>query len=61
MGGGEMGVGESPAMPGSFHGIGSGLPLKKKVMPKKSPKKLAENKQWKKSFNKFNTAGGKRA
>ena len=56
-----MGVGESPAMPGSFHGIGSGLPLKKKVMPKKSPKKLAENKQWKKSFNKFNTAGGKRA
>ena len=60
MGGGEMGVGESPASPGSFHGISGGLPLKKKVMPKKSPAKLQANKKWKASFSKFNTAGGKR-
>lgn len=56
MGQGELGMGESPAMPGSFHALGpGGIPLKKKLAPKSDPKKLTMNKQWKKSFNKFAT------
>lgn len=51
-------VGESPA----FHAIGpGGIPMKKKVWPKASPKKLKENKGWKKSFNKFASSGGKKS
>ena len=54
MDGGETGVGESPATIGGFHSIGpGGIPMKKKVYPKASPKKLTEKKTWKKSFNKF--------
>jgi hypothetical protein len=63
MGSGELGVSEAPATAGSFHSIGpGGLPLKKKVMPKASPKKLSANKNWKKSFSKFGSkiSGGKR-
>ena len=57
MGQGETGVGESPATAGSFHSIGpGGIPLRKKVMPKKDPSKLAYNKNWKKSLNKFGGA-----
>jgi hypothetical protein len=66
MGGGEAagvaGIGESPSMGPLIRGMGpGGLPMKKKVMPKKSPKRLAENKHWKKSFSKFGSkiAGGK--
>jgi len=61
--GGEGGVvGESPATGGSFHGIGpGGIAMKKKVMPKASPKKLTEKKGWKKSFEKYaGRAGGKK-
>ena len=54
MGSGEMGVGEGPATAGSFHSIGpGGIPLKKRVMPKKSPGKLSMKKNWKQSFKKF--------
>ena len=63
MGQGELGMGESPAMPGSFHALGpGGLPLKKKLAPKSEPKKLTMKKNWKGSFSKFQTrmAGGKR-
>lgn len=63
MGGGEAagvtGVGESPA----FHAIGpGGIQLKKKVMPKRAPKKLTVKKHWKASFQKFATkiSGNKR-
>ena len=56
MGGGETGVGESPAGSPTFHGIGpGGLPMKKKVWPKAAPKKLKQNKEWQKSFNKYGT------
>ena len=54
------GVGESPAS-GGFHGIGgTGLNFKKKLSPKSAPKKLKENKGWKKSFNVFKSTSGKR-
>lgn len=61
MGTGETGIGEAP----SFHSIGpGGIPLKKKMFPKSSPKKLSFNKNWAKSFNKFASKktgiGGKR-
>jgi hypothetical protein len=59
MGGEESGaVGESP----SFHAIGpGGIPIKKKVGPKASPKKLTEKKGWKKSFEKYaGRSGGKK-
>jgi hypothetical protein len=57
MGAGETGVSESPGI----RPIGpGGIPMKKKVMPKKSPKKLKLNKNWHESFGKFST-GGKRA
>ena len=59
-GGSEGGaVSGSPATPGTFHGFSGGLPLKKKVMPKKSPSKLSVVKTWKATFNKFNTKKGK--
>jgi len=59
MGIGETGIGESPAIPGSFHGMPpGGLTLKKKVWPKTSPKKLTVKKNWKTSFNKFNSRKG---
>jgi hypothetical protein len=68
MGGGEAagvgGIGESPATMGQFHGIPpGGLTLKRKLAPKKSPKKLSVNKNWKKSFAKFGSkiAGGRGA
>ena len=56
------GVGEAPGMAPSIRGIGpGGLPMKKKVMPKASPKKLTAKKGWAKSFQKFaGRAGGKR-
>jgi hypothetical protein len=47
------GIGEGPAT-GGFHGMGgTGLNLKKKLLPKVAPKKLKENKGWKKSFKVF--------
>lgn len=55
---GGTGVGESPATAGSFHSIGpGGIPMKKKVMPKKSPKKLRFKKGWEKSFGKYSSGG----
>ena len=64
MGIGETGVGEAPGQAGSFHGMPAGIPLKKKMFPKASPKKLTSNKNWTKSFNKFASKktgiGGKR-
>ena len=59
--GGGMGTGGGSPV---TRAIGpGGFPMRKKVMPKKSPKKLSVNKNWKRSFNKFATkmsAGGKR-
>lgn len=55
------GVGEAPASGPSTRGIGpGGIPMKKKVWPKASPRKLKENKGWKKSFNKFASVRGKK-
>jgi len=56
MGGSESGVGESP----SFHPIIGGIPIKKKIMPKKQPKNLTMKKGWEKSFGKL-SSGGKKA
>ena len=57
--GGAMGQ-MSPASAGA-RGIGpGGLPMKKKLMPKASPKKLKENVGWKKSFGVYGQAKGKK-
>jgi hypothetical protein len=61
---GEPGAatGEGPNMGPSVRGLGmGGIPMKKKVMPKASPKKLAEKTNWKSSFKKFSSKmGGKK-
>jgi len=63
----EGAVGSGPVAPGGQHSPATrpllqGIPMKKRVMPKASPKSLAMKKNWKASFEKFGSKmGGKRA
>jgi hypothetical protein len=51
---GQGSIGESPAT----RGIGpGGIPMRKKVMPKKSKKIGGMKKGWEKSFGKFSSGG----
>ena len=62
----EGAVGPGSAAPGgqlspAMKPLNMGIPLKKRVMPKPSPKKLTMRKNWKASFEKFGSKiGGKR-
>ena len=52
-----IGGGMAPNTNPSVKGLGfGGLPMKKKLMPKKEPKTLREKSNWKKSFGVYKTA-----